>query len=134
VKPTVRTEEHVGEWKVTIRADTLEEIFAEAARMLAGTGGRPGGTPGPWEPICLRARDAATLLVDWLNELLGRSEVEQRAYAGVRGLSIVDGALDAEVQGAPVDVWRSPVKAATYHGLRLDRDGGRWRAVVLLDI
>ena len=129
-----RTEEHVGEWKLTLRADTLAELFAEGARVIARSGGRAGGEPGAWEPVELESTDRATLLADWLNELVGRSEVAGRAYRDVRDLSITGGRLRAEVRGTPVAEWGSPVKAATYHGLRVEQDGARWTAVVLLDV
>jgi hypothetical protein len=32
---TARIEEHVGEWKLTITADSLEELFVEASRIIA---------------------------------------------------------------------------------------------------
>ena len=72
MRPCVRAEEHVGEWKIVLWADTLEEIFREAARVVSRTAGRPCGAPGSWERVALSAGDPAALLVDWLNELLGR--------------------------------------------------------------
>jgi SHS2 domain-containing protein len=130
----VRSEEHVGEWKVTLWADTLEALFGEAARVVARECGPTTGEPGEWEPVTLRARDATTLLADWLNELLGRAEIAGRAYGEVRGLRVADGALEAEVRGRPVRQWRSPLKAATYHGLALTQQPDRWTAVVLFDV
>ncbi len=134
MRPYSRSEEHVGEWKVTLWADTLEELFAEAARVVSRSGGPARGAAGHWEAVSISARDTATLLADWMNELLGRSEVEGRAYGEVRSLRIVDGRLEAEVRGRPITSWRSPLKAATYHGLELERQGARWRAVVLCDV
>ncbi len=84
MRPVSRSEEHVGEWKLTILADTPEEVFSEAARVVSRECGPTRGEPGPWEHIALTARDRETLLVDWLNELLGRSEVAWRAYDEVR--------------------------------------------------
>jgi SHS2 domain-containing protein len=129
-----RPEEHVGEWKLTLRGDTLASLFVEAARVIARSGGRARGDAGPWEPVSLSATDQSTLLVDWLNELIGRSEVERRAYGEVRDMRIADTRLEAEVRGTPVAEWCSPVKAATYHGLRVEGENGRWTAVVLLDV
>lgn len=129
-----RTEEHVGEWKLTVWGDTLEALFVEAARVIARSGGRAADGAGPWETVSLSATDQETLLVDWLNELIGRSEVERRAYGEVRDVRIADSRLDAEVRGTPVAEWCSPVKAATYHGLRVEHDADRWTAAVLLDV
>jgi SHS2 domain-containing protein len=138
MRPVSRTEEHVGEWKVSLRADTLEELFREAARVVSRSceGARDEGprAVGGWETISLAARDAASLLADWMNELLGRSEVNRRKYDEIGRLHIADGTLEGEVRGSRVEEWRSPLKAATYHDLTLEQRGGRWHAVVLLDV
>lgn len=137
MRPQSRSEEHVGEWKVTLWADTPEGLFVEAARVLARQcGPLPGGeAPDEWERIEVAAADFPSLLADWLNELLGRSEIGARAYGEVRNLRLDDGArLQAEVRGRPVREWRSSLKAATYHGLELGRSGPRWKAVVLFDV
>lgn len=133
------TIEHVGEWKVALDAGTPEALFACVAFMVAETGGQPIGAADGWEAVRLRARDRATLLADWANDLLGRSEVAEMGYADVRGLSLTDlpdgtVELEAEVRGRPVESWTSPLKAATYHGLQLERSPDGWHAVILFDV
>ena len=136
-----RTLPHVGEWKVELRAGSLEELFTELARVIADAAGTPvtPPTPGAWERVEIDARDYTTLLVDWANELIGRSEVAGRVYKIVKDVSIERGAasslrLGADVRGEPVDEWVSPLKAATYHGAIVERPGREWRAVVLFDV
>jgi SHS2 domain-containing protein len=141
VTASSQTLHHVGEWKVELRADTLDELFAELARMLAEAAGsrRTPSAPRAWEHVELEARDRAALLADWANELIGRSEVAGRAYGDVRNLIVETGPagsarLIADVRGDPVDEWVSPVKAATYHGATVERQAGGWRAVLLFDV
>lgn len=134
MRPVVRSEEHVGEWKLSLWADTPEEVFAEAARALARQCGPSRGDYGEWETVSLSAPDRATLLVDWLNELLARSEIERRAFDDVRNLRLEDSRLTAEIRGRPVTTWRSPLKAATYHAPVFERQGRRWKAEVLFDV
>ena len=136
-----RTLQHVGEWKVELGAATIEGLFVELARILADAVGprRASDTPRAWERVELEARDHATLLVDWANELIGRSEVAALAYGGVRNLVVESASggtvrLTADVRGDPVDEWVSAVKAATYHDVVLAREGTEWRAIVLLDV
>lgn len=138
---TSLTLEHVGEWKIEARASSLEALFAEVARVIAGAAGPTGGQAGGWEHVELEARDLPALLVDWANELIGLGEVNCRAYADVRDLLITQEAaersgarLQGEVRGGSVRAWRSPLKAATYHGAVVERDRGEWRAVLLLDV
>jgi SHS2 domain-containing protein len=133
-EPSVDLDPDAAELKLTIRADSLPELFEEAARVVSRECGPVQGPPGEWESIALTARDPGTLLVDWINELIGRSEVERRAFNDVRVKNVGDTTLEAEVRGRPVSEFTSPLKAATFHGLTLAREGDRWRAAVLIDV
>lgn len=133
------TEEHVGEWKVSFRGATAEDVFGGVAQVIARTAGETVQDSGDWETVELSARDVRTLLADWANELIGRSEAGGRAYDEVRNLRVsnVEGSrarVTAEVRGRTVRSWLSPLKAATYHGLELEGSGREWRAVVLFDV
>jgi SHS2 domain-containing protein len=132
-----RTVEHVGEWRVELRADTPAEIFAELARIIARVAGTTSGARGAWESIQVEGRDRDSLLVDFANELVSRSEIDGRAYDELRDVVLSDDGrprIHARVRGRPVTSWRSPLKAATYHGAHLSRDGEGWRATVLFDV
>ena len=136
-----RTLQHVGEWKVEIRAGSVESLFIELARVVAReTGWRDGsrGDAGDWEPIAIESRDLSALLVDWANELIGRSEVAARAFPDVRNVRIEAEhdahRLRADVRGYPVAELASVLKAATYHDAVVDRRDGEWRAEVLFDV
>lgn len=135
-----RTLHHLGEWKIELLADSREELFAELARVLADAAG-----PAPlqrastkWESLELEARDLATLLVDFANELVGRAEVTGCAYRVVRGVTLDESEsavrLAAELRADRADGAVSPVKAATLHGASAERMAHGWRAVVLLDV
>jgi SHS2 domain-containing protein len=134
------TREHVGEWKVVLSGRTLEEVFGAAARVIARAAGpTTDEEPAEWESIEVTARDIPTLLVDWANELLGRSEVTGLAYSELRDLRVStfeDGSarVSAQLRGQRVAHWTSPIKAATYHALSLEKAGGEWRAEVLFDV
>lgn len=134
-----RTIEHVGEWRVALSADTLEDLFAEVARVIASSAGSTHVEATEWEPVTITARDVPTLLADWANELLGRSEAAGLSYGEVRHVRVRhhrDGTeeIAAEVRGQPVEEWISPLKAATYHGLSLERRARRWHAMLLFDV
>lgn len=132
-----QTVEHVGEWRVELRADTLTEIFEELARVIAGVAGTTSESRGPWEELDVEGRDREALLIDYANELVSRGEIDARAYDEVRDVVIRnDGRprIQARVRGRTVTSWRSPLKAATYHGARLSRDAAGWRANVLFDV
>lgn len=141
MRPQTRTLEHVGEWRVTIRADSVEDVFVELARLIARQGGHTRRPYAVWQPIVLDARDCAGLLVEWANELVGRSEVEGRAFDQIRSLEIVGCAtnqrpahLHAEIRGRDLPTWRSPIKAASYHGAAVTLHDSSWEATLLFDV
>jgi SHS2 domain-containing protein len=135
-----RTPEHVGEWKVTVSGTTLEDIFVATARLIAHAAGRSADEQlSEWEPIEVTARDIATLLADWANELIGRTEISGRAYTELRAVEVSQrergwARVTAQLRGKRVEQWTSPLKAATYHALSLEKGGGGWRAQVLFDV
>ena len=128
---------HVADLGLVIYADTLEELFAEAARAIAAYGRPRRKREVASAHVRLSARDAAALLADWINELLGLSEIHRVGYRHARLTIRSVGTrveLCADLTGSRLDEWRCPIKAATYHGLKLEQRGGRWRAHVLCDV
>jgi SHS2 domain-containing protein len=129
-----RPDPHFAEWKVTITADTMEELFVEAAQLVGRQCGRTSDETGPWRTLRVSGSDQTTLLVDWLNELIGLSESERRAFGDVRALRLYDTRVTADIRGRPVVEWTSPLKSATLRGLRLEREGPRWKAEVRFEV
>ena len=50
MRPHATTLEHVGEWKVSLIADTPEELFVELASVITRSVRKPRSKAGPWEP------------------------------------------------------------------------------------
>ncbi len=156
-------EEHTSELQVRLEAPTLAELFAEAGRALAevmsadtplapspstplATGvAKPGRAVvpslaegatelGPYESVRLHAADRSALLVDWLNELLFRTETARRIFTDFRVDRISDQELSASIRGPQVELEQTPVKAATMHNIAIREELGRFRATVVLDV
>ncbi len=158
VRARTRLLEHVGELAVRVQASSLEEIFKEVAKLIAREAGHSRRSYGPWERVSVEARDCAGLLVDWANELVGRSEAGQRAFDRLRSvkisgcdrmesprppvppstaseLDVVPACrVEAELSGRAVPLWRSRIKAATYHAVAIRRRASGWEATLLFDI
>jgi SHS2 domain-containing protein len=110
--------------------------FEEAARALAEILDVAGAGSGEVRKIRLVADDAAALLVDFLNEIVFVVETEDAALSGIRVLHAADDAVEAQVTVVPRD--HRPegmvVKAATYHGLGVERGEDRAEVRVFLDV
>lgn len=151
--------EHTGELKLRLESNTLEGLFVEAAQALAEiVAGNPGsreqqavgrGTESAGAPrkhtataehtataseVRLEAPDRDALLVDWLNELIYTSERDKCVYDQVSMKSLSEQALVAEIRGRATERLCLPVKAATFHGLRIEHDVSGWHAEVVLDV
>jgi SHS2 domain-containing protein len=142
-----RFEDHTGEVQLHIRADTLPEIYREAARAVAqlllnAVPAPPADAPAV--VVELEARDPAALLVDWVNELIFRTEVERTVFTEVDPVvtEVPPGSeaktagwhLLATLRGLPDPPLAGQVKAATLHQARVDRTSGGYQANLILDV
>jgi SHS2 domain-containing protein len=133
-----RFDEHTSEVELTIEADTLPELYAQAGRALAellvGTL-EPPPAAAPVLEVELEAADAASLLVDWLNELLYRTEVERTVFTElVVELPEAGRRLRARLRGLAEPAWKGEVKAATLHQASVAAAGRGYRGHVILDV
>ena len=144
---------HTADMGFTVAAPTLRALFEEAAVALAKVAAdevpRPGGPVGDQaasasqivEEIALESPDVASLMVGWLNELIGLGEV-RRAVVREASLSRVVTRPAARLRGSArfepyADGRRRPriaVKSATFHGLSVRHGRSGWEARVYLDV
>ena len=124
------------------RGETLEALFAAAAdALLAATLANPGDVAArEREPLRLSEPDLELLLLRFLGELIFLRDARGlllRAGA-LRVESNGEARLEGELVGERIDRERhrleADVKAATAHGLRVERAGAGWRASVTLDV
>jgi SHS2 domain-containing protein len=134
--------DHTADVAAELTGASLPELFVSAAQALADTiTDLAAVTVSVTQPITVESDTLEDLLVDWLNELLYRFEV-RNMLTSTADVSIDgdDGCwhLRGSIAGEPFDpdrhVSRVLVKSATYHGLAVTRDGGTWRARIVLDI
>jgi SHS2 domain-containing protein len=125
--------EHTSELELWIEAESAEDVFTEALGAVAELmEGGSGGAAARHE-IAVSAPDRATLLAEWLNELVFLAETQGFVPGSIEAISIGDRELEARVagdRGAP----RPLVKAVTYHRLKLEKHNGTWRARVIFDV
>jgi SHS2 domain-containing protein len=134
--------DHTGDVGVTLTGRTLDELFASAALAFSDTL-TPLGAIDPRRPeeLDVAAPELDLLMVDFLSELLYRFDTRawltREAQVEVRER---DGGweLQGTLVGERHDPDRHPVKilikAVTYHGLRVIKSNGVWRANVVFDI
>lgn len=134
--------DHTADVAAELSADTVERLFSYAAQALTDTiTDLSSVVPSVTQSVTLEAGSLEDLLVDFLNELLYRFEVQNMLVSDTTvALREVDHRwyLEASIGGEPFDPARHParvlIKSATYHGLRVTRESGAWRARIVFDI
>jgi SHS2 domain-containing protein len=134
--------EHTADLGIEVRAAELDELFVDAAAGLCDAVTELERVePRRERTFTLRAEALDLLLVAWLEDLLYHLDVGGELYAA--GEAAVEGhgscwSLQARMRGETFDPERHhlkvQVKAITYHGLEVERDGEGWRARVIFDI
>jgi SHS2 domain-containing protein len=133
------TFEHTADLGLRVRAAQLNTLFEEAAAALFSLIVTNLDAVRPTRQLSFQiaGNRLDDLLRDWLAELLytfhtGRLLLAQFA------VSVNDRGLVATASGEPIDPARhhldQEVKAVTYHGLKVTRDGPQWLAEVIVDI
>jgi SHS2 domain-containing protein len=127
--------DHTADWALEVWAPTLEALFVEAARgMQALAGAEPGDGPRVQRQISLRAGDAESLLVSWLQELLYLTEDEGLALDEFRFASLTAALLEAQVTGAPARHLEMVIKAVTYHNLAIRAGEFGYSVTIVFDV
>jgi SHS2 domain-containing protein len=129
-------EEHTSEIELRLTAGSLDDLFAEAGRALAelmirNVDDKGLGLP---EEVMVQSADRQALLVDWLNELIFRSEVAKKVYVRFRISRLTDRELEATIWGVEPAEIHTVIKAATLHRVQLNEDPDGWSAIVVLDV
>jgi SHS2 domain-containing protein len=127
--------EHTAELELQIDAASRESLFADALEAFEElVGGDPAGDATRHEVFVLaEGPDPASLLVEWIEELVFLAETEDFVPERLVTLELGDSELRAEVEGRrgrPAHL----VKAVTYHRLAVEERDDGWHATVVLDV
>jgi SHS2 domain-containing protein len=131
--------EHTADVGIRARADTSDELFAEAARGLFALMIENVDAVRTLDEVAfqLRAGDVEELFHDWLAELLFTFHVRRLALTDFH-VQLGSSELTATARGELIDPSRHQisveVKAITWCGLKVERQPDGWLAEVVVDI
>ncbi len=139
--PAYQNLEHTADLKIRTIGKTKEEVFANMAKgMFANIYDQTSllkDQPIEMELI-LKTNDIAELLVDFLNELIYLSDINDVIYNTFELVIFEKDRLwhlESVLKGFKVSGFKLEVKAATYNELKLEEDlDGNWLAEVVFDI
>jgi len=133
------TFEHTADIGIRVRAGTLEELFADAARGLFSVIVENMAAVRAVEEVAFEVSgdDVEELFHDWLAELLYTFNARRIVLAEF-DVRFEASELTATARGEPIDPSRHEidveVKAITWCGLKVQRQPDGWLAEVVVDI
>ena len=133
------TFDHTADLGLRIRSDTLDGLFADAARCLFSVLVANLDDVQPVEEVTftLDPDDYDLLLFDWLAELLYTFETRKLLLSQF-DVHVGEDGMHATARGEPLDTSRHvmahEIKAITYHELKVERTDDCWLAEVIVDI
>jgi SHS2 domain-containing protein len=138
--PRFETIDHTADLYLVAYGSTKAEAYANAAYGLFCQIAEVAElTPTQTVAVEVCGTDPAHLLVEWLSEFLFRMEVEERIFTDAEVTEISDTHLRGQAHALPLadvpeEALGTPVKAVTYHQLRIQERDGRWEIHVVLDL
>jgi SHS2 domain-containing protein len=131
--------EHTADLGIRVRADSLDELLADAARGLFSVMVANLDTVQTIEEVTfqLDGDNLEELLHDWLAELLYTFHARRLVLADFH-VQVGPTGLTATARGEPIDPRRheidDEVKAITWHALKVERSADGWMAEVIVDV
>ncbi|MGD0145572.1 MAG: archease [Nitrososphaerales archaeon] len=121
-------------------SDSVNGLFESSALALSDIMVDPETLrSGTIRKVRVSSEDLDRLLYDFLTEIIVVKDVDSLLFREVEVKVAADQkSLEATMKGEPIDrdrhLLRNDVKAVTMHMFGVKREGGRWKATVVLDI
>jgi SHS2 domain-containing protein len=129
--------DHSADLKMRVFGNDLSEVFVNMALAVAKQQAPAQvSAKGAAEEIIIESSDLASLLVDWLSEILYCGEINKKVYTDfeITEFSENPPKIKAKIKGMPVGEKNIDIKAVTYHDLEIKKVNDHWEAVVIFDI
>jgi len=126
---------HTADVRIRVESASLEGVFEDAGRAIIAVCEIETSDDAPVRrTLAVDSADRATLLVDFLNDLLAMLHVERLAFDGFDSASVGETRLECVARFRPASRWEEDIKAATYHEAGIAHTGELWTTVVVIDI
>jgi SHS2 domain-containing protein len=131
--------DHTADVGIIAYGADVEELFSSAALALFSLITEPEKIEEKLHlDLEVNSEGRDSLLVEWLNELIYVFDVKHILFNRFDIESLTHNDLKATCYGENFDPMRHKikigVKAATYHMLKIDKNGGEYKAQIIFDI
>lgn len=130
--------EHSADLSLRVFGRDLPELFSHAVEALSEI-----AAAEPFqrerkafkEKVEVVAPSAEVLLVDFLNEILTRAQINRAIYPKIKIIEFNIRKIKAEIFGQAVGRFGKDIKAVTYHGVKIKRsESGGYEVDLLFDV
>lgn len=131
--------DHTADLRIRVWGENLEELFEEAAfALFSAITNIETVKPEIEEEVKVEGESKEELIVGWLGELLYLHEVKGVLFSKFKILTLQEKHLAAKAWGEAFVPERHhiflPVKAVTYHRLKIEQQGGLWVTEIIFDV
>lgn len=138
-RPRFRLVDHTGDLAVRLWGDDPADLLRSGGLALFHLiAGEARVRPRRSVPVQVGGADLEELLVAWMNRLLLLHHLEHVLFCRFDLEAPAADRVRGRAHGEEIDAARHgglrEIKAVTYHGVRVERDAGRWTARVVLDV
>ena len=138
--------DHIADLKIQTFGKTKEELFLNTLKaMTESQKAEIKDKKAIKRKVKLESGDLDNLLVDFLSEVLYLSQTNKEVYNDIKFSKFSDTQLEGELSGNKIESFGEDIKAATYHGLKIDQPrlasgeagknkNGLYQATILFDI
>lgn len=125
---------HTADWSIRAWAEDIEQLLVESAHgmyWLAGSTVSDG--PRIKKTFVAQEPDNESLLITFLSELVYYTEQENLVFDEFE-LSIKNGRLEVEMEGAPLRSISKAIKAVTWHNLEIHKSARGLEVEIVFDV
>ena len=124
--------------QLKIRGATLQELFRNAVKGVASYL-NPGVSPVRAKetyPVKVEAVDINSLLVEFLSEIISRSDIESVLFTDAKMENFGENFLEGELSGSEQDVMERMVQGVSYQDVDIKKnpESGMYEAAVILEV
>jgi SHS2 domain-containing protein len=130
--------EHTADWAIRVRGKTLSELFINVAigiySLVVDLPFRKADKAEIERMVEVEGVDPETLLINWLNELLYHTEMDNEVFSEFEMECFEATRLRATVRGCSTHQLKKHIKAATFNDLCIIPTENGYEATVVFDV
>ena len=122
--------------RIKINGASIKELFTNAVKALASILHHQEKYPAPKikHKLKIKSNDLNSLLIEFLNELLKKSQINQEIYWNVYIPILSETELEAEILGDKIEIFDEDIKSLNHREAEIKKENNYYTITITLDI